>query len=324
MVNPKSNGETLLRETRCALPQHETSRAILQCVSNVTHCALSHVATVAVGSGLSELRTMNRANVMPVQLFALAAVFLACACTRSGSSTAAAANSPPLPAASPATERAPTTAPTPHTNTDDGASRQSSGSAPLVVARDDTPEERLTRYRALWKSPRHHPAVLDDAPRPARLAPGAYACRVSREYRLRECTVERDAEGRTFLEFAEGNLLGMRGVVYDRSGTLEFEGWLAEEQPFGCTSCQDRCIAHPGTCGCDPLPPDAVVECLKQPLRMTLRPTGGGKYHGTLDYRVYYNEYVGEAEGRHPEGFVGKQERFEVDIVPGPPPAPRE
>jgi hypothetical protein len=262
---------------------------------------------------------------MQMRRFALATVLFACAgCRRPDNSPTVAANASPSPTFR-ATEHAPAAAPPVRADTDQGAARGSSDSSPpLVAARDDTPEERLARYRALWKSPRHHPAVLDEPPRQTKLAPGAYACRVSREYRLRACTVERDADGRTFLEFAEGNLLGMRGVVYDRAGAVEFEGWLAEEQPFGCTSCQDRCIAHPGTCGCDPLPPDAVVECLKQPLRITLRPTGGGKYHGTLGYRVYYNEYVGEGEGRHPEGFVGKPERFEIDLAPGPPPVPRD
>jgi hypothetical protein len=206
-----------------------------------------------------------------------------------------------------------------HATAEGEARRTSSDSSPLVVARDDTPEERLARYRALWKSPRHRPAVLDEPPRAAKLAPGAYACRVSKEYRLRACTVERDEEGRTFLEFAEGNLLGMRGVVYDRAGAVEFEGWLAEEQPFGCTSCQDRCIAEPGSCVCTPLPPEAVVECLKQPLRITLRTRGGGRYRGVLEYYVYYNEYLGEGAARHPEGYIGKKERFEIDLVPGPP-----
>jgi hypothetical protein len=75
---------------------------------------------------------------------------------------------------------------------------------------------------------------------------------------------------------------------------------------------------------CVPLPPDGVVECLKQPLRITLRPSGGGRYRGVLEYRVYYNEYVGEGAGRHPEGYVGKQERFEIDLAPGAPPPPKD
>jgi hypothetical protein len=184
----------------------------------------------------------------------------------------------------------------------------------------ETPEERLARYRALWKSPRHRPSALDQAPSPVRLLPGAYACRVSREYKLRECTVERDAEGRTFLEFAAGNLLGMRGVVTGTVGALEFDGFLTEEQPFGCSSCQERCIADPSSCGCDPLPAEAIVECLAQPLRFVLRPSAkGGSFHGVLAYRVYYNDYVGEGAARRAQGFTFREESFEIDLIPGRP-----
>jgi hypothetical protein len=188
----------------------------------------------------------------------------------------------------------------------------------------DTPEERLARYRALWKSPRHRPDALDRPPSPVRLLPGAYSCRVSREYKLRECTVERDADGRTFLEFAAGNLLGMRGVVTESGGALEFEGYLTEEQPFGCSSCQERCIVDPSSCGCDPLPAEAVVECLAQPLRFSLRASPkGGSFHGVLPYRVYYNDYVGEGAARRAEGFTFRQESFAIDLIPGPPNARR-
>ena len=179
----------------------------------------------------------------------------------------------------------------------------------------DTPEARVARYRALWKSPRHRPAALDQPPRASRLPPGAYLCKVSREYRLRDCSVERDAEGRTILEFSSGNLLAMRGVVSDAPNGIDFEGWLVDEQPFGCSSCQERCIAHPGTCACDPLPPDAVVECLKQPLHVSLRALGAGQYRGVLRYRVYYNQYVGEGANRRPEGYEAKEEALEVELV---------
>jgi hypothetical protein len=181
-------------------------------------------------------------------------------------------------------------------------------------APEPTPEERLARYRALWKAPRHRPAALDEAPRPASIPSGDYACRVSNEYKLRSCRVETDTEGRVFLEVSAGNLLAMRGVLYDREGRTEFEGFLTDEEPFGCTSCQDRCILEPGSCSCDPLPEAAVLECVKQPLRMSFRATGPGKYTATLAYRVFYNEYVGEGSARRAEGYVGKEERFRVDL----------
>lgn len=139
---------------------------------------------------------------------------------------------------------------------------------------------------------------------------------------MRDCRVEQSAEGRTLLEFAEGNLLGMRGVVWDDGARLQFEGWLSEERPFGCTSCQDRCYAYPGTCACDPLPPEAIRECLSQPLRITFRAVGKGRYQGTLDYAVYYNEYTGEGSARHAQGYSAKRELLEVVLSEGPPPPP--
>jgi hypothetical protein len=183
-----------------------------------------------------------------------------------------------------------------------------------------TPEARLSFWKALYRSPRHHPAELDREPRVSRLTPGAYACRVSKEYRLRDCFVEQ-RDGRTFLEVSEGNLLAMRGVLWDEGATIQFEGFLLEEQPFGCTSCQDRCYAYPGSCACDPLPAEAIRECLQQPLRITFRAVGKGRYQGLLDYSVYYNEYVGEGSARHAQGYSAKPEKFEVLLVTGPPPA---
>jgi hypothetical protein len=195
---------------------------------------------------------------------------------------------------------------------------------PAPSARSISPEERLARHRKAYRSPRHRPKALDEAARPARLVPGAYSCRVSREYRLRDCRVERDAAGHTLLEFATGNLIGMRGIVTDSGGALEFEGWLTEEQPFGCSHCADRCIEEPGSCGCDELPEAAVIECVAQPLRVTLRPNGAGRYRGSMKYRIYYNEYVGEGPARRPEGFVAKEEQFEIDLVQGAPPSTKD
>jgi hypothetical protein len=43
-----------------------------------------------------------------------------------------------------------------------------------------------------------------------------------------------------------------------------------------------------------------------------------------MTYRIYYNEYVGEGAARRPEGFVAKEEQFEVDLVQGAPPAAKD
>jgi len=232
---------------------------------------------------------------------------------RDASSRAAHASAPPVAAA-----------PSSAGGTDDAAAagprEPESGVLAPASTDSETPEQRLALYRAAWATPRHHPALLDEAARPARLAPGAYSCKVSREYRLRDCRVERDADGRTFLEFADGNLLALRGVVYDRAGALEFEGWLTDAEPFGCTSCAERCILDPATCSCTPLPVEAIAACVAQPVRFTLRAaSAAGTYRGVLVHQVYYNEYVGDGADRHAEGFVAQPERLEITLVRGAP-----
>jgi hypothetical protein len=245
----------------------------------------------------------------------LAPLMLACGSrhTSSTPSRPQAARSSPPPMASLLPERTPAVG-------DKNATPSSSARSAVFVAEADTPEARLAFWKSLFQSPRHHPALLDAEPRASRLAPGPYACRVSREYRLRDCRVERTSDGRTLLEVSEGNLLGMRGVLWDEGNTVRFDGWLTDEQPFGCASCQERCYAYPGSCACDPLPPEAIRECLKQPLRISFRPAGAGRYQGSLEYSVYYNEYLGEGSARHAEGYVAKREQFEVLLVKGAPP----
>ncbi len=195
--------------------------------------------------------------------------------------------------------------------------RTGEGGAPLEpAARDsDTPEARLERFRALYRGPRHRPAALDQKARPTRVKPGKYACKISREYKLRDCVVETSPEGHTLLEVLPGNLLGLRGVLWDEGSAVHFEGWPTEEQPFGCTSCQDRCVAYPGTCVCQPLPPEAIRECIAQPVTFVLR--GTTRLTGTLTHGVYFNAYVGEGAQRHPEGFEVKPEKLEVVIELG-------
>jgi hypothetical protein len=177
-----------------------------------------------------------------------------------------------------------------------------------------SPEERRRFWRSLFQSPRHHPAELDEPPRPSRIKPGRYQCRVSREYKLRGCAVSVAPSGHTMLEVEQGNLLGMKGVLWDQGRTVRFEGWLTEDEPFGCASCQEDCFVHPGSCACNPLPPEAIRECMKQPLRIGFG--GDNRFSGELDYAVYYNQYVGEGAARRPEGYEAKRERFEVLLVP--------
>lgn len=180
-----------------------------------------------------------------------------------------------------------------------------------VPARDAAlPSAKLSRT-----APRHRPSVLDGPPRPASLAPGAYACRVDRTYRLRPCTVSKDAAGHTRLE-APGGLVELTGVLFDEGGALVFEGTMGEDRPFGCFGCQERCSESPGSCACVELPEDASRACLAQPLRVRLTKQAGNRRVGVLAYDTYMNRYVGSGADRHPEGADVTKNQFVVEIAP--------
>ena len=54
------------------------------------------------------------------------------------------------------------------------------------------------------------------------------------------------------LEVGKGNLIGMRGVLYNDGEVVRFEGWPTDLRPFGCFSCQERCFIQPDSCACQP------------------------------------------------------------------------
>lgn len=84
------------------------------------------------------------------------------------------------------------------------------------------------------------PPRLSRPPLPSRITPGAYGCKITEIYRLRECTVEVDAQGHTLLEFHAGNLLSLRGVLYDDGPVVRFEGWLTDAGGLGCNTCAQQ------------------------------------------------------------------------------------
>lgn len=114
----------------------------------------------------------------------------------------------------------------------------------------------------------YYPPQLDAAPRPTKIRPGLYACRIASMYKLRDCTVFRTAEGHTLLEFHPDNLLGLRGVLYDDGPVVRYEAWLTEPSTIvGCAGCE------------------------QQPLYGMLR-GNGGRYKGLLTFRNYYDPRV--------------------------------
>jgi hypothetical protein len=151
--------------------------------------------------------------------------------------------------------------------------------------------ERRAQLTELYATPRHRPPLLDEPPRPSRIKPGRYACRVSKMYKLRDCVVETSPSGHVMLEVMEGNLIAMKGVLYDDGPVVRFEGWPTEKRPFGCFSCQERCFIRPETCGCQPRAPEQIAGCLRQPLHAVFR--GKGRtWQGVLLYRGYYDDQI--------------------------------
>ncbi|MBN1609195.1 MAG: hypothetical protein JW940_21375 [Polyangiaceae bacterium] len=128
---------------------------------------------------------------------------------------------------------------------------------------------------AAWPDPEppafvgHHyqTAALQGPPRPTRLRPGRYACKIAAMYRLRECLVTQDERGHTLLEFMPTNLLGVTGVVHDDGSVARFEGWLT--RPSTLIDCE----------GCD-----------RQPIHGLLR-GDGRSYRGVLTFRNYYDPH---------------------------------
>jgi hypothetical protein len=81
------------------------------------------------------------------------------------------------------------------------------------------------------------------AARPSRLVPGRYACKLTAEYRLRDCWISRDVRGHSWLEFDQANVIGLRGLIYDDGAVVRFAGWLtAQTNLVGCRGCERQPI----------------------------------------------------------------------------------
>jgi hypothetical protein len=111
------------------------------------------------------------------------------------------------------------------------------------------------------------PAFLGAA-RPSRIKPGRYDCKISEGYKLRQCRVARDSDGRTILTFEDTNLLHLRGVLYDDGPVVRYEATLLDTK--------------------------SVVDCegcMRQPLEGLFRGEGGN-YDGLLTFRTMYDPFT--------------------------------
>ncbi len=107
------------------------------------------------------------------------------------------------------------------------------------------PEQRFLDRVAWWKAGRPkstrppRQVVSAGSVKPTRVVPGLYACKVTDLYKLRDCEVRMDAEGRTWLRFGHENLIDPIGVLYDDGDVVRFEGQL--QSPSTVVECSAGC-----------------------------------------------------------------------------------
>jgi len=161
---------------------------------------------------------------------------------------------------------------------------------------------------------RYRPVLLSEAPATSSITAGDYLCKISKEYKLRPCTVRVDPKGHTMLTIPQ-SLIALEGVIYDEGDVVHFDGWQTEERPFGCFSCDPRCTVDPSSCMCDELPPAASAHCRAQPITFELQRKGSG-WRGTMNYTSYSSRYEGEVPKRRVTGYETEVDSFVVEIKP--------
>ncbi len=133
--------------------------------------------------------------------------------------------------------------------------------------------------------------ALDAPPRPTRVAPGLYDCRITKVYRMRDCFVEKLPSGHTWLRFAPDNLFALGGVLYDDGPVTRFEGtFLEPSQVMGCPDCE------------------------KQPIHGVFRGTGK-KLEGLLVFRTYYDPSIPPELPPPNVPIVEMNDRFPVELA---------
>jgi hypothetical protein len=174
---------------------------------------------------------------------------------------------------------------------------------PDVGAPSRRPED--TRHD-VGHADRHEPTRLRLPPEPSHILPGPYACKIDVSYKLRDCTVELDFEGRTWLTVHEGNLLALKGLLFDEGSEVGFEGALTDEKPFGCPSCAEGCTHDLAA---------EAAECVAQAVVMRLH-RAGKRWEGKLRYIAFAERFEGDHPDRRLAGFDRKIQEYQVVLVP--------
>ena len=142
------------------------------------------------------------------------------------------------------------------------------------------------------------------------LAPGKYLCKISKEYKLRECEVKDGGE--LVIPSDKGHLMGLRGTLAWDKKAVTFTGALNDPRPYTCFRCNEECAKAPDTCACSEVPKDGQTECLAQVITGALKKTKGG-VTGQISYKVDDAEY----KDKKPTGkFEAKPDKALLVVQP--------
>lgn len=120
---------------------------------------------------------------------------------------------------------------------------------------------------------------------------GEYSCKISKEYKMRDCKVS-VVDGVATLSIPTG-LVAIHGEVHQidkQKNKAYFYGKLSDARPFGCYSCNEKCAANPETCMCKDIAPEHSETCAAQRVGFVL--TKKGKtWTGKLPLQHYNGVY---------------------------------
>ena len=142
------------------------------------------------------------------------------------------------------------------------------------------------------------------------LVDGDYRCKVSKEYKMRECIVMVNSQGISNLTIHDA-LVDITGNVIpleNKKGEALFVGRLVHERPWGCYSCSEEC-SKDASCPCQENGADAIKQCMAQPIVFTLKQSGK-TWKGMMPFQFVKGAYTnGKMTSNYPEVMM-----FEVTV----------
>ena len=180
-------------------------------------------------------------------------------------------------------------------------------------------ESYMTRFRALCLFLLLSTAV--SAKETVGPEPGTYHCRISKEYRVRDCEVEKNLKGELTLT-TENTLLHLKGTLHTTKDRVFYDAKLQGDRAFGCQKCQPSCSQPGANCACRELLKAGQDACMQQPVTTIFKKKGIG-WTGEIAYRIYENVYEPLRDGQKPQdraiiGYTYRVEVLSFDLRPAP------